>query len=90
MAKFKKNKKKLNTGGKPADTDKFMMDGVVSEVLPEGKFRVKVIVEGNEHVLLSYESGKMRLNYIKLIVGDRVKLEISKYDVTKGRIIYRY
>ena len=68
----------------------FEVDGKVFEVLPEGKFRVKVLVEGKEYVLMCYQSGKMRQNYIRLVLGDRVKLEVSKYDVTKGRIIYRY
>jgi translation initiation factor IF-1 len=70
--------------------EKFCLDGTVLEVLPEGKFRVAINVAGNEHVLICYQSGKMRMHYIKIIVGDKVKLEISKYDVTKGRIILRY
>jgi translation initiation factor IF-1 len=70
--------------------DKFVFDGIVTDVLSDGKFRVTINVSGVEHKLFCYESGKMRMNYIKLIIGDRVRLEVSKYDLTKGRIIYRY
>lgn len=70
--------------------DKFVFDGIVKDVLPDGKFRVVIKVGENDHILFCYESGKMRLHYIKLIIGDRVKVEVSKYDLTKGRITFRY
>lgn len=70
--------------------DKFLFDGIVTEILPEGKFKVKINIDGADYELFCYESGKMRLNYIKLIIGDKVKLEVSKYDMSKGRIILRY
>lgn len=70
--------------------DKFLFDGIVRDVLPDGKFLVAIKVAEVEHILFCYESGKMRMNYIKLIIGDRVKLEVSKYDLTKGRVIFRY
>ena len=64
--------------------------GVVLETLPGTKFRVGINIQGKEHVVFAYISGKMRMNYIKLMVGDNVDLKISPYDLTKGRIIYRY
>jgi translation initiation factor IF-1 len=64
--------------------------GVVLETLPGTKFRVGINIQGKEHVVFAYISGRMRMNYIKLMVGDNVDLEISPYDLTKGRIIYRY
>lgn len=70
--------------------DKFVFDGIVKDVLPDGKFRVAIKVGADEHLLFCYESGKMRMNYIKLIIGDRVRVEVSKYDLTKGRVVFRY
>lgn len=61
--------------------------GKVIEVLPNNMFRV--ILE-NEHQLLAYSSGKIRQNKIKILIGDVVSLEISAYDVSKGRIMYRH
>jgi translation initiation factor IF-1 len=69
---------------------KIEVDGIVSENLPGTKFRVKIDLEGTEHEIVGHLSGKMRMNYIKLGVGDRVKVEIPPYDLTKGRIVYRY
>lgn len=63
------------------------MDGVVVETLPNAMFKVKL---DNNHEVLAVISGKMRMNYIKILVGDRVTIEMSPYDLTKGRIIYRY
>lgn len=61
--------------------------GTIVEVLPATMFRVKI--DGKDHIVLAHLSGKMRLNFIKLVVGDRVKLEMSPYDLTKARIVYR-
>lgn len=63
------------------------MDGVITETLPNAMFRVKL---DNGHELTCVISGKMRMNYIKILVGDRVTVEMSPYDLSKGRIIYRY
>jgi translation initiation factor IF-1 len=63
------------------------MDGVITETLPNAMFRVKL---DNGHELTAVISGKMRMNYIKILVGDRVTVEMSPYDLSKGRIIYRY
>lgn len=64
--------------------------GKILDVMPGTKFKVAVDIGGEEHVIFAYISGKMRMNYIKLIEGDEVELEISPYDLTKGRITYRY
>lgn len=61
-------------------------EGVVTEVLPSTTFRVKL---SNGSSILAYLGGKMRVHYVKVCVGDSVKVAISPYDLTKGRIIYR-
>ena len=63
------------------------LTGTVTEVLPNSTFRVKV--ENMEHVLICYISGKLKQHKIKVILGDGVKLEVSPYDLTKGRITFR-
>lgn len=63
------------------------MDGVIVETLPNAMFRVKL---ENDHEILAVISGKMRMNYIKILVGDKVSIEMSPYDLSKGRITYRY
>ena len=63
------------------------VDGVVTENLPNTLFRVK-LNDGN--IVLCHLSGKMRINYIKILPGDRVRLEMTPYDQTKGRITFRY
>ncbi len=62
-------------------------DGVIVEALSNAMFRVEL---ENGHVLIAHISGKMRMHYIKLLPGDRVRLEMSPYDLTKGRITFRY
>lgn len=64
------------------------MDGIVEKALPNAMFQVK-LVEG-EHTVLAHVSGKMRMYYIKLLPGDKVAVELSPYDLKKGRIISRY
>ena len=63
------------------------VDGEIVETLPNAMFRVKL---ENEHVVLAHVSGKMRMHYIKILPNDKVKLELSPYDLTRGRITYRY
>jgi translation initiation factor IF-1 len=63
------------------------VDGVILEALPNATFRVEL---ENGHELLAHISGKMRMHYIKILPGDRVSLEMSPYDLSKGRITYRY
>tara|TARA_B100001250_G_C19288637_1_gene566475 strand:+ start:248 stop:469 length:222 start_codon:yes stop_codon:yes gene_type:complete len=63
------------------------VDGVILETLPNAMFKVKL---DNGHELIAHISGKMRMNYIKILPNDKVKLELSPYDLSKGRITYRY
>ncbi len=62
------------------------IEGEVTELLPNTKFRVKL---PNGHLIIAHISGKMRMHFIKILPGDRVMVEISRYDLTKGRITYR-
>lgn len=68
--------------------EKIETEGVVKESLPNTMFLVEI--EGGEKTILCHLSGKMRINYIKVMPGDKVRLELTPYDQTKGRIIYRY
>jgi translation initiation factor IF-1 len=63
------------------------LEGVVTETLPNAMFRVKL---DNGHIVLAHISGKMRKHYIRILPGDKVKIEMSQYDLEKGRITYRY
>ena len=67
--------------------DKLEMEGTVMECLPGTQFRVEL---ENGHNVLAYLCGKMRKYYIRVLLGDRVLVELSPYDLTRGRIIYRY
>lgn len=69
-----------------AKSDNIETEGVVVEVLPNAQFKVKL---ANGHIVTSYLSGKLRMNYIKILEGDKVKIEMSPYDLTKGRITWR-
>ena len=69
-----------------AKEENIEMEGEVVETLPNTTFRVKL---DNGHAIVAHISGRMRKNYIRILTGDRVKVEISPYDVTKGRITYR-
>jgi translation initiation factor IF-1 len=62
-------------------------DGVIEEALPNAMFKVRL---ENAHIITAHISGKMRMFYIKILPGDRVKVEMSPYDLTKGRITFRY
>jgi translation initiation factor IF-1 len=62
-------------------------DGTITEALSNAMFRVKL---ENEHIIVATISGKMRMNYIRILPGDLVAVEMSPYDLTRGRIIYRY
>ena len=69
-----------------AKQDLIEMDGEVVETLPNTTFRVKL---ENDHIVTAHISGKMRKNYISILTGDSVKVEITPYDLSKGRIIFR-
>ena len=62
-------------------------DGVVMDVLPDARFRVKL---DNDHEIIAYTAGRMKKFRIRTLVGDRVTIEMTPYDLTKGRITYRY
>jgi len=66
--------------------DQIEMDGVVVETLPNTMFRVQL---ENGHVVIAHISGKMRKHYIRILTGDQVKVEMTPYDLSKGRITYR-
>ena len=81
-------------GGSPRETedfvpkeDKIQIEGEVIDALPNAMFRVKL---ENDLEIVAHLSGKMRINYIRILPGDRVTLDISPYDLTKGRITYRH
>ena len=67
--------------------DAITQEGTITENLSNAMFRVEL---ENGHVVTAHISGKMRMHYIKLLPGDRVKLELSPYDLSKARIVYRY
>ncbi len=67
--------------------DAIEQEGIVTEALPNAMFRIEL---ENGHVITAHIAGKMRMNYIRILPGDKVKLEMSPYDLTKGRITYRY
>jgi len=67
--------------------DAIEVEGTVTEPLPNAMFRVEL---ENGHNVLAHISGKMRMHYIKILVGDKVTVEMSPYDLSKGRITYRY
>jgi len=67
--------------------EKIETEGTVIEALPGTQFRVRL---DNGHEILAYLSGKMRKYYIRILLGDRVRVELSSYDLTRGRIVYRY
>ena len=70
-----------------AKEDTIEMEGVVNEVLPDTRFRVDLL---NGHVIIAYLSGKMRKHRIRILAGDKVNLEMTPYDLTKGRITFRH
>ncbi len=70
-----------------ASQQKVVVEGTIVEALPNTQFRVEL---DNGHEVLAYISGKMRKYYIRILLGDRVRIELSPYDLTRGRIVYRY
>ncbi|MFT4616472.1 MAG: translation initiation factor IF-1 [Ilumatobacter sp.] len=64
-----------------------MLEGVILESLPNAMFKVKL---ENDHEVLAHISGKMRMHYIRILPGDKVQVELTPYDLTRGRITYRY
>ncbi len=76
-----------NKGQEPAKRDAIEVEGTVVEPLPNAMFRVQL---ETGHKVLAHISGKMRMNFIRILPGDKVMVELSPYDLTRGRIIYRY
>ena len=70
-----------------AKQDVIEIEGIVEETLPNAMFKVKL---SNGHVILAHVSGKIRMHYIRILPGDRVTVEISPYDLTRGRITFRH
>ena len=66
---------------------KIQVDGTIIEALPATQFKVRL---DNDHEVLAYLAGRMRRYYIRILLGDRVRVEMSPYDMTRGRIIYRH
>jgi translation initiation factor IF-1 len=83
MAKAK-NKEKASSASKE---EGIQVEGTVLEPLPNAMFRVEL---DNGHKVLAHISGKMRMHYIRILPGDRVLVELSPYDLTRGRVVYRY
>ena len=79
-------KNATNTNGKEKE-EKLEVEGTIIEALPNTQFIVEL---DNGHKVLAYLSGKMRRHYIRILLGDRVRLEMTPYDLTRGRITYRY
>ncbi len=74
----------MSTGSKD---DKLILEGKIIEALPNTTFRVEL---ETGHAVLAYLSGKMRKHYIRVLLGDAVRVELSPYDLTRGRIVYRH
>ncbi|MBI3405630.1 MAG: translation initiation factor IF-1 [Acidobacteria bacterium] len=85
MAKPEQTEKKKDDGNPKEDAIEVM--ATVIEPLPNAMFRVEL---ENKHRVLAHISGKMRKNFIRILAGDKVQVELSPYDLTRGRIVYRY
>ncbi len=72
-----------------AKEEAIQVEGVIKETLPNAMFRVEVEIGDDKHEVLAHVSGKMRMHFIKILPGDVVTLEMSPYDLTRARIVYR-
>ena len=86
MPKKSNNNKKVVEDTQQKKTSAIEVEGIVLDVLPGGQFRVEL---PNKHTVIAHVSGKIRMNYIRILPGDTVTLELSEYDLTRGRITYR-
>jgi translation initiation factor IF-1 len=84
---FRADSPNTNKRGSMSKEDMIEFSGTVMELLPNAMFRVKL---DNEHQILAHTSGKMRKNRIRVLAGDRVNVEMTPYDLTKGRITFRF
>ena len=78
--------KRVENGSDMAKEDNIRLEATVKESLPNARFRVEL---PNGHLILAHISGKIRMNYIRILPGDKVTIEMSPYDLTRGRIVYR-
>jgi translation initiation factor IF-1 len=76
------------TRGRMAKEELLEFEGIVEELLPNANFRVKLLA--NDHIIIAHTAGKMRKNRIRVLTGDKVMIEMTPYDLTKGRITYRF
>jgi translation initiation factor IF-1 len=76
-----------NTDGEVQKEEAVVLDAVVTQALPNAMFEVQL---ENEHKLIAYAAGRMRRYFIRITPGDRIRVELSPYDLTRGRIVYRY
>lgn len=83
-----KNQSSVAGGSEKAEIGEVVLSGEVLEALPAGTF--KVVLDDSDHHILGRLSGKMRVHRIKILPGDKVKVQISPYDLTKGLIVYRF
>lgn len=74
----------------PDSKTKYQFDGVVKEAFKGSQYKVELQFEGHTREIIAYVAGKMRQHYIKILPGDEVKVDVSPYDLSRGRIIYRY
>jgi translation initiation factor IF-1 len=72
-----------------AKQESIEVEGVIKEALPGARFRVDINLGGKDHEVLAHVSGKMRMHYIKMLPGDKVDLQLSPYDLSRGRITFR-
>ena len=72
-----------------AKQESIEVEGVIKEALPGARFRVMINLVGKEHEVLAHVSGKMRMHFIKMLPGDKVDLQLSPYDLNRGRITFR-
>ena len=87
MVQTKSKPRLLGMEGRLAKQEGVSVEGTVVEALPNAMFRVEL---ENEHTVLAHISGKMRMYFIRILPGDRVTVELSPYDLSRGRITYRY
>ena len=73
-----------------AKQESIAVEGVIKEALPGARFRVIINLGGREHEVLAHVSGKMRMHFIRVLPGDKVLVELSPYDLTRGRITFRF
>lgn len=79
--------RRATTNGEPPKEEAVVLDAVVSKALPNAMFEVEI---ENGHKLVAYAAGRMRRYFIRITPGDRIRVELSPYDLTRGRIVYRY